>query len=93
MVAVSAVMVSGMGIDASGNDDGSGGRRGCAYGEPFGVAAETTPERTAFCCGDGGVAFAGHRLELRGVVRLILFCRDELRLARAAILDVIVEGL
>src|ERR1700722_3916416 len=70
-----------------------GGTGGGAYDEPFRVALETTPERPTLCCDDGGVALAGHCLEFRGVVGVILFRRDELRLACAAVLHVIVEGL
>lgn len=74
-----------------GGDDCGGG--GSPYDEPFGVATETAPERTTFCGGDGSVALAGQRLEFRGVVGAILFRRDELGLAGAAVLNVVVEGL
>jgi len=62
-------------------------------GEPGGVASEAAPEGAAFCGCDGGVAFLRERGNFLGVVRGVLICCGEFRLAGATVLDVVVKGL
>jgi hypothetical protein len=66
---------------------------GRSDGKPKGVAAETSQETASFRGGYGGIALAGERCELEGVIGGVLFRGGEPGLAGTAVLNIVVERL
>lgn len=70
-----------------------GGSSADTDSEPESIASEASPETPALCGSDGGVALTSECGDFRGVVGGIQLYGRELSLARAAILNEVVERL